>query len=236
MRALLVRVAADQSEGGGHWNGPVDSSTRQFAYVAIPETQRLHRGLNKAYAAVSPTLTKLGLSLPRHLANGDMHLDPDFDHLTYGDQGERAKQIRSKLGLGDLLVFYASLQSISADAGLVYALIGLYVIEEIVPARIVPVSRRDEHAHTRRVLGATATDIVVRARQGVSGRLQRCIPVGDFRCRAYRVWPHLQMTWGGLSVKDGYLQRSARLPELQNAPKFYEWFKAQNPMLAARNN
>lgn len=236
MRALLVRVGADQSEGGGYWNGPVDPVTHEFTYVAIPETQRLHRGLNKPYAAVGPTLTKLGLSLPRHLASGDMHLDPDFDHLTYGDQGERAKQIRNKLSSGDLLVFYASFQSISVGGGLVYALIGLYVIEEIVPARAVAISRRDENAHTRRVLSVSATDIVVRARQGVSGRLQRCVPVGDFRGRAYRVWPHLQKTWGGLSVKDGYLQRSARLPEFQNAAKFYDWFKAQNPTLTARNN
>jgi hypothetical protein len=165
-----------------------------------------------------------------------MHLDPDFDHLTYGDVNERAKQISNKLGSGDLLVFYAGLQSTLPADGLVYALIGLYVIEEIVFAASVPASRRDENAHTRRILTANATDIVVRGRANVSGRLKRCIAVGDFRRHAYRVWPQLQKTWGGLSVKDGYLQRSARLPELLNAARFYDWFLAHNPVLVARNN
>jgi hypothetical protein len=236
VKALLVRVAADQSDGGGYWNGPVDPMTGEFTYVAIPETQRLHPGLNKPYSAVTAALASLGSSLPSHLASGDMHLDPDFDHLTYGDQGERAKQIRSKLDPGDLLVFYAGLQSVARAVGLVYALIGLYVIEDIIPALSVPITRRHQNAHTRRVLPVTASDIVVRAQKGVSGRLKRCIPIGDFRSRAYRVWPHLQTRWGGLNVKDGYLQRSARLPEFLNAAKFYDWFTAQNPTLVARNN
>jgi hypothetical protein len=42
--------------------------------------------------------------------------------------------------------------------------------------------------------------------------------------------------WGGLDVNDGYIQRSARLPEFKNAAKFYRWFLAQNPELVARNN
>jgi hypothetical protein len=236
MRGLLVRVAADQSEGGGYWNGPVDAATNRFAYVAIPETQQVHRGLNKPYSAFSSALTALGSSLPPSLAAANMHLDPDFDHLTYGDQGERARQIRNKLGPGDLLVFYAGLRSTAHTVGLVYALIGLYVIKDIIPALNVPITARHQNAHTRRVLPATATDIVVRAQKGASGRLDRCIPIGDFRSRAYRVWPHLLRTWGGLSVKNGYLQRSARLPEFRNADKFYGWFTAQEPTLIARNN
>jgi hypothetical protein len=236
MKALLVRVAADQSDGGGYWNGPVDSTTGNFTYVAIPETKRLHPRLNKPYSAVTAALASLGSSLPPHLASGDMHLDPDFDYLTYGDQGKRAKQIRSKLAPGDLLVFYAGLQSVARAVGLVYALIGLYVIEDIIPALNVPITRRHQNAHTRRVLPAAASDIVVRARKGVSGRLARCIPIGDFRSRAYRVWPHLLRSWGGLTVKNGYLQRSARLPEFRDAGKFYDWFIAQKPTLVARNN
>jgi hypothetical protein len=236
MKGLLVRVAADQSEGGGYWNGPVDAATNRFAYVAIPETQQVHRGLNKPYSAFSSALATLGSSLPPSLAGANMHLDPDFDHLTYGDQGERAKQIRNKLGPGDLLVFYAGLQSTARTVGLVYALIGLYMIEDIIPALNVPITSRHQNAHTRRVLPATATDIVVRAQKEVSGRLDRCIPIGDFRSRAYRAWPHLLRTWGGLSVKNGYLQRSARLPEFRIADKFYDWFTAQKPTLVTRNN
>ena len=45
MRGLLVRVAADQSSGGGHWNGPVNSKTGEFVYVAIPESAAVYPGL-----------------------------------------------------------------------------------------------------------------------------------------------------------------------------------------------
>ena len=38
VNALLVRVGADRSIGGGSWNGPIDTQSRTFAYVPIPET------------------------------------------------------------------------------------------------------------------------------------------------------------------------------------------------------
>jgi len=70
----------------------------------------------------------------------------------------------------------------------------------------------------------------------VSGRLERCIPIGDYRERAYRVRPTLLTAWGGLSVNNGYLQRSARLPEFSQADRFYDWFLAQKVALLPRNN
>lgn len=84
---MLVRVGADLSAGGGSWNGPVDSQTGEFTYVAIPENRPVHAGLEKPYAALVPALARFGVSLPAHLAGRHMHLDPDFDHLTYGEQG-----------------------------------------------------------------------------------------------------------------------------------------------------
>ena len=158
-----------------------------------------------------------------------------FNIETAGDNGN-TKQIRTKVGLGDLLVFYAGMRDVQLCSGLIYTLIGLYVVEEIVPALAVPVARRHENAHTRRVLGTGASDIVVRARREVSGRLERCIPIGDYRERAYRVWPKLLSAWGGLSVNNGYLQRSARLPEFMDASRFYNWFLAQSPKLKSTNN
>lgn len=97
MKGLLVRIAVDQSEGGGSWNGPVDSHCRCFAYVPIPESRASHFRLNKPYGSVASTLVSFGCSLPSHLVGKNMHLDPDFDYLTYGDQGNRANQIQSKL-------------------------------------------------------------------------------------------------------------------------------------------
>jgi len=209
--------------------------TGEFAYVPIPETYKIHSRLVKPYSAITAGLQKFGTHLPNHLANLNMHLDPDFLHLTYGDQGERAKQI-SKVGMGDLLVFYAGLADTNSNPRLVYAIIGIYVIEELVMANKIPNARWDENAHTRRLLGSAATDIVIRAKPKVSGRLATCIPIGEFRNGAYRVTRPLLNQWGGLSVRDGYLQRSARLPEILDAHAFYDWFRAQGPTLLRRNN
>ncbi|MEI6656631.1 MAG: hypothetical protein WCP45_17850, partial [Verrucomicrobiota bacterium] len=76
----------------------------------------------------------------------------------------------------------------------------------------------------------------VRARPGVSGRLERYIPIGHYRQRAYRVCPDLLDAWGGLNAKNGWLQRSARLPDFLDANTFYNWFLAQNVTILRRNN
>jgi hypothetical protein len=165
-----------------------------------------------------------------------MHLDPDFERLTYGDQGERAKQLRNNLAAGDLIVFYAGLADISGGAGLVYALIGLFVVERMMPAVDVPDKDRDVNAHSRRVLPRDAQDVVVCAQKSKSGRFNRCLPIGEFRDRAYRVKRDILDEWGGLSVKDGYIQRSARLPRLLDAPRFLRWLERQGVNLIAVNN
>jgi len=243
IRGLLVRVAADQGEGGGRWNGPADSGTREFVYVAIPDSEAMRAKMSKPYSGLRPALTALGTSLPSHLAKQNMHLDPDFDHLTYGDGNERAKQIRSKLKSGDLLVFYAGLKDVCPSPRLLYAIIGLYVVDEIVPVTSVTRSRWHENAHTRRADPGVG-DIVVRAKPGVSGRLNLCLPIGSYRApsgqphrqQSYRVEPRLLATWGGLDITDGWLQRSGRLPEFLDAGKFYRWFRKQSLQLISRNN
>src|SRR4029078_8467632 len=94
---------------------------------------------------------------------------------------------------------------------LCYALIGLYVVRDVVLARDVPRYLRHRNAHTRKAkIGKP--DVVVRAKPVVSGRWQRCIPIGEWRDRAYRVRKNLLKAWGGMSVKDGYIQRSAVPP------------------------
>jgi hypothetical protein len=85
MKGLLVRVAVDQSVGGGKWNGPVDSETKEFVYVSIPDDNPMRAGLEKPYRLLEPALAQFCLPLPPLLANRNMHLDPDFNHLSYGD-------------------------------------------------------------------------------------------------------------------------------------------------------
>jgi hypothetical protein len=135
VNAVLVRVGIDCTDDG-HWNGPVDIGSGNFVYVPIAETKPLRDGFERLYDELRPALAAHHQSLPPNLVGRRMHLDPDFSSLTYGDQGRRAAQIQ-KMAVGDLLVFYASLRAVEAG-NLVYAVIGLMVIDKIIWAMDVP--------------------------------------------------------------------------------------------------
>jgi hypothetical protein len=235
MTGLLVRVGADQSEGGGYWNGPVDSTTNEFVYVSIPEQRPCHKGLEKLYSFLDSHLVRLGTSLPMHLRKRCMHLDPDFDHLTHGDKNQRAKQIGTQLVKGDFIVFYAELKDLRTRH-LVYAIIGFYKVKRIVPASSIARRYRDVNAHTRRILSQESNDIVVFATPSKSGRLKHYLPIGNYRNRAYRVRNDLLESWGGLSVRGGYIQRSAQLPRFLRPKQFLKWYYSVSPKLVHSNN
>jgi hypothetical protein len=245
MRALLVRIGVDQAYGG--WNAPADADGR-FVYVPIPERRgtSFHPGLERRYGEVLPALHRFctehdcdlygDLRFPRELLERSMHLDPDFECLTYGDKGGRRGAGMVNMGEGDLLVFYGGLRPVHRyEHKLVYALMGLYVVQEVVPAASVPSQRWYENAHVRRAKRGE-TDIVVRAKSGVSGRLDRCIPIGEWRDGAYRVRQDVLEAWGGLSVRNGFIQRSAVPPWLNQPARFLDWLRRQGVQLIARNN
>jgi hypothetical protein len=196
----------------------------------------VYHGTEKPFSALTLALSKFGVSLPAALLHRHMHLDPDFGYLTYGDQGERAKQLWMNLQCGDLVVFYAALADIRAEKRLLYAIIGLFVVESFLLAAEVRPEDRDINAHSRRVLKPGATDLIICGQPGVSGRLLRCIPIGEYRDHAYRVRHDILAVWGGLSVKNGYLQRSARLPRFLYPSQFLRWFEMQRPCLMQLNN
>ena len=165
-----------------------------------------------------------------------MHLDPDFEFLTYGDDGNRRGASIKSLTENDLLVFYAGLRPIyPSKHRLIYAIVGLFTISDVQMANDVPTDMWCANAHTRKE-NLCPTDVVVRAKRKNSGRLERCIIVGEYRDRAYRVSCDVLQAWGGLSVNDGYIQRSAVPPEFTLPKRFLEWFHQQSPTLVARNN
>jgi len=133
-------------------------------------------------------------------------------------------------------VFYASLADVRGSTELVYAIIGLFVVQDFILAADIATHDRETNAHSRRVLAPGAQDLVVRGRPGLSGRLKQCLPIGEYRNRAYRVRRDLLEEWGGLSVRDGYVQRSARLPLFRDAPRFLRWMEKQRPVLIQANN
>lgn len=242
MRAILVRVGVDQAYGG--WNAPVDPSSGEFVFVPIPDgkqkvyTPKMARGydeIGRPLADFALAHRAPNLHLPDSLTKRMMHLDPDFENLTYGDNGSVRGAGIATLGPGDLLVFYAGLRSIAPPRPLVYALIGLFVIQAVLRATEVPPNRRHENAHTR-WKPITEKDVVVRGLPSASGRFDRCIRIGEWRDGAYRVTKSIERGWGGLRVKNGFIQRSAVPPELGEASKFYAWFEQQGVTLMQRNN
>lgn len=246
MRAVLVRVGIDQAYG--HWNAPVDPDTHEFVYVPIPDSKEIEPGLATRYSSIGDALTafatqrvidRKACALPPELLAQNMHLDPDFKWLTYGNNPNTRGSIINKLAADDLAVFYAGLRPCrpggERSGKLIYALIGLYRVAEVVQASAVEKARFNENAHTRRS-SPTPDDVIVRAIPGMSGRLRRCLPIGDFRARAYRVFPELLAAWGDLSCQDGYLQRSAVPPSFLDPTRFLAWFKAQHPVFVQENN
>jgi hypothetical protein len=242
MKAILVRIGIDHAYGA--WNAPVHPVTGRFVYVPIPDGSKKTYSPGNAHGfdEIAAPLAKFAelyvardLDYPVALRQRYMHLDPDFDYLTYGDNGMRRGARIATLGPNDLVVFYAGLRSILDPNELVYGLIGLFVVEEIVRAIDVPVRRRHENAHTRWTT-ISANDVIVRGRSRVSGRLDRCIPIGEWRDKAYRVCRPIEDAWGGLTVKNGYIQRSAVPPVFRDAKRFYHWFEQQGVTLLRRNN
>lgn len=244
MKGILVRIGADQDYCG--WNAPYDPASGRFFYVPIPEPAgAFHPGCERLYDEVvdplaaflrecaTPTMAR---RFPIAAKRGQpMHLDPDFEHLTYGDNGAvRGRDVR-KLAAGDLLVFYSGLRSLDrAQRDLVYAITGLYVVDEVLSVHEVASERRAENAHTRKATPGDG-DIVVRAKHGLSGRCSRCVPIGERHGTNYYVRPDVLAEWGGLGVKNGYLTRSIKPPMLTDAPRFYEWWMRQSVPLVRSN-
>lgn len=234
MKGLLVRVGIDQAYGG--WNAPVDPNTLDFAYIPIPDGAQ-HPHLSTPYSSVVGALAPFsGAQIPQKLMGSAMHLDPDFQHLTYGDNGARRGKGVAGLERGDFIAFFSSLKPTSpSEHNLLYALIGFYRVHEVAWASAVPASRWAENAHTRRIKHSS-TDIIVRADRASSGRLRRCIPVGKWRDRSYRVRTELLERWGHLSCRDGFIQRSAVPPRFLEPTRFLNWFEEQSPELIQANN
>jgi hypothetical protein len=202
--------------------------------LATPYT--LLQPVLRGFASMHPAAKLRNVQLPPHLATANMHLDPDFQHLTYGDSGTHRGKGLTDLCPDDVVVFYSGLNPVSTcNHRLVYALVGLYRVAESVRAKSIPALRWAENAHTRCV-ELEGSDVVVRAKTESSGRLKRCIPIGEFRDRAYRVSRDILRDWGGLSCRDGYLQRSAVLPTLLDPPRFTQWFEDQAPEFVTSNN
>jgi hypothetical protein len=245
VRATLVRIGIDQAYGA--WNAPVDPATNEFVYVPIPEGSNAlqHPDLATTFASVEPVLAKFAaarpdvaaslVTLPLALGGTATHLDPDFEQLTYGDNGERRGKAITTFEKGDVIAFYAGLRPVRPCAHrLVYALVGVFRVSSVGRAAEFPKGRWHENAHLRRAT-AKPTDVIVHADPAASGRLRRCIPIGEFRDGAYRVRRDLLGSWGGLSCRNGFIQRSAVPPRFSKPERFLAWLERAGAELVASN-
>ncbi len=245
-RGYLVRVGIDSKYG--KWNAPMDPVTNEFVYVPIPENEKfsIRKGMRIEFNTFSKDLNRFRRKLkdvshvyfevPEVLTFSHAHLDPDFRYLTYGDNGRRRGAGVSTLEKGDFVVFYSALKPVKqCGHKLVYALIGILVIENIVKAVEYAEENYNKNAHTRKEEIGEA-DIIVTGQKNVSGRFEKCIPIGEWRDRAYRVRKDLLDEWGGLSVTNGFIQLSAVPPEFIDADKFSKWFANEKINLLNKNN
>jgi len=241
-RGLLVRIGIDKTSGG--WNAPVNPDNKRFIFVPIKDdpynpSGRYIRGGKRTYDEVLRDLAKFArecgqsdhscFRLPQHLRACPMHLDPDFLDLTYGERPQRARKL-TQFGEDDFIAFYAGLRPLRGR-DLIYGLIGLFVLAgPPLEVSAVPASDRLRNAHTR-WLNVEKGDIVVRAKPEQSGLFERCIPIGDWYDKAYRVRKELLEEWGDLYVRKGWIQRSANPPEFKCPDKFRKWLEKQHVRL-----
>ena len=241
MRGLLVRVGIDQTPEYGGWNAPVSAQTRRFIFVPIRDSTYNDAGYiangERVYCKeVTAELARFGAEcgdpvhscfrLPPRLRDEPMHVDPDFLNLTYGDDPRRGRRLK-EFKEDDFIAFYSSLRSLQGGT-LVYALIGLFVLAgSPIRASEIADPQRLCNAHTRwkNVKGG---DIVAFGKTGQSGLFERCIPIGELREGAYRVCKNVLTEWGDLTVKNGWLQRSANLPEFKAPASFRKWLDKQD--------
>lgn len=246
-KGLLVRVGIDSIYG--RWNAPVNAHTGEFVYIPIPENEKFEfkPDLSIKFNCFSDSLIsfsgnnsldgKSKTVLPDHLIDKHTHLDPDFSYLTYGDNGKRrGKNLKDEFRKGDFIVFYAGLRPIQKfSCPLYYAIIGFYQIQKVCQAKDIKIEESYLNAHTRKI-NPEPSDVIVFGDPLFSGRLDKAILIGEYRDRGYRIKSDLLELWGGITSKDGFIQRSAVPPRFCNPDKFLAWFNKQDIQLIACNN
>jgi hypothetical protein len=126
MNVVLLRVGIDSGCGGAQ--GPLfrDGS---FEFICIPDRKQLDRRKygNTLGRTERPLIDFFPVATRSKLADQSIHVDPEFETLTYGDPTPPKAGLR-RLKAGDLLVFYAGLQGFDFDAAPALYLVGYFEV------------------------------------------------------------------------------------------------------------
>ena len=235
-----MRVGIDKTFG--QYNAPINPVTNDYLYMPIPEDRhRFKVDMHTSYANIAPHFkkwakeNKFNDDFPAHLQQRNCHLDPDFSCLTYGDQGTgRGSRVR-QLNNGDFIAFFASFKPISPSPHkLIYALFGIITVDRIVKVENLPHEQCHLNAHSR-ILDVNGDHLVVFGQSNRSGRFDKAIPIGENRDGAYRVTQETLDAWGGLGVKNGFIQRSVCPPWFADPTRFMAWIDSKDYSVIAAN-
>lgn len=235
-----MRVGIDKTFG--RYNAPINPSTNDYLYMPIPQGKGSFRpGMDTTYADLRSEFASwcqrnsADLEFPMHLDGLGCHLDPDFHYLTYGDQGTGRGLRVGNLEEGDFLAFFASFKPTkTCGHSLVYALYGIMVVDKIQKVADISFEEYQKNAHTR-VNEMNVEHLVVFAKPSQSGRFRRALPIGSYRNGSYRVTEEVLEAWGGIDVKDGFIQRSVCPPLFSNPSRFFRWLDNQSVELVQNN-
>ena len=235
-----MRVGIDQTFG--QYNAPINPVNNDFIYLPIPQSiEDFENGKSTNYQQITGHFdnwcknNNASLDFPKHLLGKGTHLDPDFDNLTYGDQatgrGLRVKELQK----GDFIVFFGSFKPISPSPhNLIYAIFGIMFVDKVMKVADISPDEFHLNAHTR-IIQKNQEHLVVFATPNSSGRLKKALTIGERREGTYRVSNEILDAWGGLGVKNGFIQRSVCPPWFSNPSKFLTWFEHQKTEITIGN-
>ena len=228
-----MRVGIDQTYG--NFNAPINPTTLDYFYLPIPQDDhQFNDGMRTTFDNVKPHFdawcqkNETGFRFPSHLVGRDCHLDPDFEYSSYGDQSTGRGLRVVELKRGDIIAFFASFKPIhECEHKLIYAIFGVLVVDRVLRVSETDSTEYYKNAHTR-IVNMNSEHLIVFGDPKLSGRFHQAIPIGEFRNGSYRVTNPILNEWGGLEVKDGFIQRSVCPPRFSDINRFYAWLQSRN--------
>ena len=129
MKAMILRIGIDKGTDGAL--GPIFDN-RSFEYIPLSEKNVNTREEKTFGNTKGRSGVYLSKYLPERIKNRKLHLDPEFETFTYGDQTVKRNYLL-KLKEGDFLVFYVGLTPYNTtvqEEGLY--IIGYFQVESVV--------------------------------------------------------------------------------------------------------